>query len=224
MPAAEVAAAPAVAALQVTVPRGAVLSCKTSDGDTKKGKECGSLAGLDAIVAPHLKRLSGCAAAAGQSGKLSFVTTTDFPSGRISWDLGKSSTAGNLDGIRACLKSDFAGVTAAGVSHEQARYTVAYGALLASSGVEATKATLGAPAGGVEKADKPAEPAAATGEARVGWDVALVRDVPKTGAVVARLPRGTTVKLGVVKDGWYAIKYGDGFASEGFVHRGAVER
>jgi hypothetical protein len=52
----------------------------------------------------------------------------------------------------------------------------------------------------------------------------LVRDVPKTGAVVARLPRGTKVKIGVIKDGWYAVKFGDGFASDGFVYRGALGR
>ncbi|MBF5066364.1 hypothetical protein G6O45_24370, partial [Salmonella enterica subsp. enterica serovar Istanbul] len=45
-----------------------------------------------------------------------------------------------------------------------------------------------------------------------------------TGSVVARLPRGTKVKLGPIKDGWYAIKYGDGFASDGFVYRGAIGR
>jgi hypothetical protein len=32
------------------------------------------------------------------------------------------------------------------------------------------------------------------------------------------------VKLGAIKDGWYAIKYGDGFASDGFVYRGAIGR
>ena len=51
-----------------------------------------------------------------------------------------------------------------------------------------------------------------------------MRDVPKTGAVVARLPRGSKVKLGAIKDGWYAIKFGDGFASDGFVYRGALGR
>jgi uncharacterized Zn ribbon protein len=75
---------------------------------------------------------------------------------------------------------------------------------------------------GSDKADAP--PAAAGSEASVGWEVALVRDVPKTGGVVARLPRGTKVKIGAIKDGWYAIKYGDGFASDGFVYRGAIGR
>ena len=46
---------------------------------------------------------------------------------------------------------------------------------------------------GSDKSDKTdAPPAAAGSEASVGWEVALVRDVPKTGGVVARLPRGPT--------------------------------
>jgi hypothetical protein len=51
-----------------------------------------------------------------------------------------------------------------------------------------------------------------------------VRDVPKVGQVVARLPRGTKVKLGTMKDGWYAVKFGDDFSEGGWLHRGAVGR
>jgi hypothetical protein len=61
-------------------------------------------------------------------------------------------------------------------------------------------------------------------EAPVVWEVALVRDAPKTGKVLARLPRGSTVRLGPVRDGWYPVKYGDGFAAEGWLYRGAVGR
>src|SRR5690606_5290991 len=43
----------------------------------------------------------------------------------------------------------------------------------------------------------------AAGEANIEWEVGLVRDVPKTGRVVGRLQRGTKVKLGPTKDGWY---------------------
>jgi hypothetical protein len=74
-----------------------------------------------------------------------------------------------------------------------------------------------------EKPEKPA-PAAASGEAEVAWDVGLVRDTPKTGTLVARLPRGTKVKVGTSKDGWYQVKYGDGFANEGWLYRGAIGR
>ena len=223
---------------QVSVQRGSVIACKTSDGESKKGKECGALSGLDNVVPPHLRKLATCSAAEGQTGKLSFVATAVFPSGGLSWDVGKSSTVGNIEGITNCLKTHFSGVTATGVAHEHNRYTVAYSVTFAPSAIEAAAPSK------ADKADKAAKdsdspdknakedkseksdaPAAAPGgEASVGWEVALVRDVPKTGAVVARLPRGSKVKLGAMKDGWYAIKYGDAFASDGFVYRGAIGR
>ena len=51
-----------------------------------------------------------------------------------------------------------------------------------------------------------------------------MRDAPKVGTIVARLPRGTKVKLGPTKDGWYQVKFGDDFGTEGWVYRGAVGR
>jgi hypothetical protein len=67
----------------------------------------------------------------------------------------------------------------------------------------------------------PAE-ATADAAAQVVWEVALVRDVPKTGKVVARLPRGVAVRVGAMKDGWLPVRYGDGFSNEGWVYRGAI--
>jgi hypothetical protein len=221
-PSASASAVAAAPVTQITVQKGAVIGCKTSDGESKKGKECGRLVGLDNVVSPHLRKLATCSAAEGQTGKLSFVATASFPSGGLSWDVGKSSTVGNLEGITSCLKTHFSGVTATGVAHEHNRYTVAYTVTLATGAAEA--ADKNAKDEKAEKAEKADAPAAVGGEASVGWEVALVRDVPKTGAVVARLPRGTKVKTGPIKDGWYAIKYGDGFGSEGFVYRGALGR
>lgn len=227
---------------QINVQKGAVISCKTSDGDVKKGKECGGVPGLDQLVAPRIRKVATCGAAEGQTGKLSFVVNADFGKGTFGWDVGKSSTVGNLDGITGCLKTHFQGVGTAGVAHEHAKYTVAYTATFAPGKDEAkddakdTSAKSDKPdakdqnakAGGDkpdDKGDKP-EPGviAAGGEATIGWEVALVRDAPKTGSVVARLPRGTKVKIGASKDGWYAIKYGDGFGSDGFVYRGALAK
>jgi hypothetical protein len=230
---ASVAAAPA-GPPQVNVQRGSVVGCKTSDGESKKGKECGGLAGLDNVVPPHLKKLATCSAAEGQTGKLSFLATASFPSGGLSWEVGKSSTVGNLEGLTNCIKTHFSGVTATGVAHEHARYTVAYTATFSPAVAEVAPPVKSAKDDKADKAD-PADKNAkddktektdpgAGGEASVGWEVALVRDVPKTGQVVARLPRGTKVKLGAIKDGWYAIKYGDGLSSDGFVYRGAIGR
>jgi len=42
--------------------------------------------------------------------------------------------------------------------------------------------------------------------------------------VVARLQHGSELHLGAPKDGWYPVKFGDGFASDGWVYRGAIGR
>jgi SH3-like domain-containing protein len=60
--------------------------------------------------------------------------------------------------------------------------------------------------------------------AQVTWEVALIRDAPRTGKILARLQRGTSLRVGAAKDGWYPVKYGDGFASDGWVFRGAIGR
>jgi glucose/arabinose dehydrogenase len=67
-----------------------------------------------------------------------------------------------------------------------------------------------------------AHPAAS--EVSVTWRVGLVRSTPKNGKIVARLPRGTTVRVGPEKDGWYPVRYGEDFASEGWLYRGAIGR
>jgi len=45
-----------------------------------------------------------------------------------------------------------------------------------------------------------------------------------TGKVVARLPRGSQLRVGPVKDGWYPVAYGNGYSSDGWVYRGAIGR
>lgn len=214
---------------QITVGRGNVLSCKTVEGETKKGKECGPLGGLDAVVQPRLKKLASCTGIEGTTGKLSLIATADFASNRFSYEIGKSSTVRN-EAVTACLKNTMHGVNASGIAHEHHRYTVSYVATFAPGRAPSTL-PVPTPAPPVQQADAPAEAKVeepksetAAGEAAVAWDVALVRDVPKTGQVVARLTRGTKVKIGTMKDGWYSVKYGDEFKNDGWVYRGAIGR
>ena len=58
----------------------------------------------------------------------------------------------------------------------------------------------------------------------MAWDVAIVRDAPRTGKIIAKLDRGASVHVGAISQGWYPVKYGDGFASEGWVYRAAIGR
>jgi len=231
----------------IVVQRGTVLSCKTADGETKKGKECGAVGALDQVVSPRVRRISTCSGIEGQTGKLSLVISADFAAGRISYEVGKASTVANLDAVQSCLKTSFHGTTIDKVAHEHARYTVVYNAVFApgTRGDDASddkptahkdkdkdkdkpdpkeKSAKENPDENKSETPTPPAPPANAGEAAVAWEVALVRDAPKTGAVVARLPRGTKVHVGSPKDGWFSIKFGENFATEGYVYRGAIGR
>jgi hypothetical protein len=224
-----VAAAPAVAAVgapsasvvaatNVTVGHGVVFACKTSDGDSLKAGECGSLPGLDSIVMPRLHKLAECPEAATSSGKLHLVVHADFARGGLGVDLGRGHGVASPDALLACAKTALAGAGLAGLPHENPRYTVAYAVTFASE-APATPPPPSAP-----------PPARSGGDAAEGttvqvvWEVAIVRDAPKTGKVVARLQHGTELHLGAPKDGWYPVKFGDGFTGDGWVYRGAIGR
>jgi hypothetical protein len=225
--AASAAKAESNAAPKVAVSRGAVLSCKTSDGESKRGKECGSLAGLDALLVPRIKKLAACTGAAGKSGKVSGVVTVDFGGNKLGIDVGKSSTVEGPEAIKECLRSDIAGVSVASVDHEHSRYVVVYTATLTQPEGAAAATASATPAAAAEPVAAPAAAASGPeetvkdGAATVAWEVALVRDVPKSGQIVAHLPHGTKVKVLASKDGWFKIQSG---AQEGWVYRGAIGR
>jgi len=235
--AAVVAAAPAVSAAPVvsSTPPAAAASVAAPVG--------GPVPGIDLLVSPRVRKIATCSGAEGQTGKLSLVVNADFNSGRLWYDIGKSSTVSNTDAIASCLKTSFHGVTATATAHTHPRYTIAYTAVFApgvaagSSNDETAAAsadksdkdrtdTSDKSARGAKEAteDKRPDKASAGSEATVAWEIALVRDVPRTGGLLARLPRGTKVKVGPTKDGWYQVKFGEGFASEGWVYRGAIGR
>jgi hypothetical protein len=239
----------------ITVQKGTVLSCKTTDGETKKGKDCGGVPGIDALVTPRVRKIATCSGVEGQTGKLSLVVNADFASGRFWYDVGKTSTVPNLDAVTSCLKTSFHGTSTTATQHEHPRYTVVYTATF-TPGVggggdddknsahkdknekdKSSKAAKETPSDSDKDPSKdekpsatsdnnstPATPPSNSGEAQVAWEVALVRDAPKTGGLVTRLPRGTKVKVGSSKDGWYQVKFGEGFANEGWVYRGAIGR
>jgi hypothetical protein len=218
--AAPVAPAPAVAMAagpRVAVSHGSIFSCKTTSGDVQKGSDCGGLSGLDALVLPRLRKLADCSDAASTVGKLNLVVRADFGRDALRVDLGRDHGVATADGLLVCAKTALASASLDGIAHDHPRYSVAYAVTFAGS-------TVAAPAPVTPPAPTPAPAAASDGTAQVEWEVAIVRDVPKTGKVLARLERGTSVHVGPVKDGWYPVKYGDGFASDGWVYRGAIGR
>jgi hypothetical protein len=208
-------AASAPAPVTVTVGHGVVFGCRTSDGESLKGGDCGSLPGLDSLVMPHLRKLAECPEASGVSGKVHFVVHLDFPRGGVGVDLGRGHAVPAPDALLACAKADVAGLGLSAVAHENPRYSVSYTVTFGGgAGAPGTSASAPARTGGE----------AADGSAQVVWEVAIVRDAPKTGKVVGRLQRGAELHLGAAKDGWYPVKFGDGFASEGWIYRGAIGR
>jgi hypothetical protein len=218
----------------MTVNHGVLLSCRDEDGQTLKGvAACGGVAGFDGIVQPRLRKLLMCpAASANTSGKLSVLFNLDFTSKRVATDIGKSSTVSDTDGFGACVKNAFSGVSLGALDHQNPRYTIAYNVTFAP-GDHATPSVDPSPSipsgGGVPAANvAPATPIARTptddSNVEVAWEVAIVRDAPRTGQVVARLPRGTKVHLGQSQEGWYKVQFGAGNASEGWLYRGAIAR
>jgi hypothetical protein len=205
---------PAPGPVSVTVSHGTLYACKTAEGDALKAAECGALPGIDSVVMPRLRKLSDCADAAQASGKLHFVARVDFPRSAVSIELGKNPGLSSADGILACAKEAFAGAAPPNGSHDNPRYSVAYTITFGTPSPSGTPAPSASPSAARVASDA----------TQVVWDVAIVRDAPKSGKVVARLQRGTTLQVGAVKDGWYPVKFGDGFASEGWVYRGAIGR
>jgi hypothetical protein len=226
-------AAPASTSMPVmTVNHGVLLSCRSEEGETLKGvAACGGMTGFDAIAQPRLRKLSTCPSATGStSGKLSVVFNLDFPSHRVAADVGKSSTVSDPQGFASCVKGAFQGVSLGALDHQNPRYTIAYSVLFSPTdhGSPPPSASPSSPADAVPVASVTHSTApggkstADDGNVEVAWEVAIVRDAPRTGNVVARLPRGTKVRLGASQDGWYKVDSGSG--TEGWVYRGAVGR
>ena len=205
---------PAAANVSVTVGHVAILSCKTEDGESLKGKDCGWLTGLDPLIQTRLKRLAQLPATAENPGKLNVILGLDFKNNRISVESGKSSTVKDVDSLKAFIAGEVKSMSLKPVDHQNERYSVLY----------VVNISTGAEAAASSSSTTPPKPESALpeGQAAVAWETAIVRDTPHTGAIVAHLPRGTKVQLGASEGGWYKIKFGPSFASEGWVYRGAI--
>jgi hypothetical protein len=196
----------------VSVGRGVVTACKTSEGEALRGAECGKTAGLDRLVAKSLQKLADCPSATDKPDKLRLVVRADFVQGTLAVS---SRRSGASESIVACAKSALDGVGLEGIPHVNPRVTVSYLVAFEATAPEPQNDHPPSPRDESETAER---------SARVGWDIALVRDSPRTGRVTARLKQGTVLRLGQFQDGWYPIRFGDGFASEGWIYGEAIAR
>lgn len=219
------APAPAAAALSAAAPRadistsqrvvvggGAISRCY-------KGKEriegdCGRV-GFDRVFVSRLEELKGCPAALGLEGTLEVGFDVDFKDQEIRVRRGKKGDLPNstVNGVVRCVADYVRDVDAGKIKHRHDRYWVDYELRFFPPGSAlVTEGSTEAPEG---------ESDSERGVAAVTWDSVLVRDEPATGKRVARLVRGTRVKiLGRRKD-WYRVKLRD---REGWVYRGALGR
>ncbi len=200
----------------VTVSQGAIVRCHDGKDDTKE--DCGSLE-FDPIAVPKIKALAQCPAASGLAGKLSIGFDVDFRKKAVKVQLGKSTTMprDKAEALIRCADTEFDKVSLGEVPHEHRRYTVFYVASFSTPNKPepvADKPTVEGPVAGTTTSESPAN-----GTASVGWDVAIVRDAPKTGAIVGRVMRGSKVKVVAHQGEWYRVQYG---SIEGWVYRGTI--
>jgi hypothetical protein len=215
-------AASAAGPPKMVVSRGIVVACKTEQGEALKGsKDCGALPGFDALAQPRIRRIKDCSAVEGATGKLVVTFGVDFSGNRVDVAIGKASNLSNIESIGACVKQQFAGLSLGAVDHEHPRYTVSYTTTLSPPDA-APSVPAGPAAPSVATSSAPSSVSTDAPTASVVWEVAIVRDAPRTGQVVSRLQRGAKVRVGQGQDNWYRVRYGGGFSGEGWVYRGAI--
>lgn len=211
------AVAPAVQAeLGIAVSQGAILRCHDAKDDSKE--DCGSLE-FDPIAVPKIKALAECPAATGLVGKLSIGFDVDFRKKAVKVQLGKSTTLprDKAEALIRCADTAFDKVSLGEVPHEHRRYTVFYVASFSTPNKVdpvGDKPIVEGPVAGTTTSESPAN-----GSASVDWEVAIVRDAPKTGNIVGRVLRGSKVKVVAHRGEWYRVQYG---ALEGWVYHGTI--
>lgn len=212
-PAAAVVPAPATepkpdeALSRLKIGKAQVTSCR--DGEGKRQIHCDEL-DLEAALGEKLKTLALCKGTETARGTLSLGLELDLPKKKVvEVTRGRSTTLPD-DATQAfleCARKDLAAAPLEGVKHTRAQYTVFFVVDVAPKG---------------ENIDKPEpKPDEASGRATVGWEVAIIRETPKDGAIVARILRGTNVVVTGRQNDWYKVKY-DAKGNEGWVFKTAI--
>ncbi len=199
--------ASAAAAVAMTISKPYTASCRTPDGEThRRPSECGALGDVNAALEPRLRKVATCGAAQGAKGKLSLALAVDFTASKVSVELGKATAIGRADELLACARDATSSVSLTGIEHDNPRYSLLYHLTFSGEG------------GAGEGAD-----AGASDTVRITFGKAIIRDGPKASSNRKdSLTRGTEVKVIEQQGGWYKVKYGDAFESEGWVYRQAI--
>jgi Bacterial SH3 domain len=202
----------------VVVGPGKITKCQ--DKKDKKIDDCEKLL-FDPIAVKRLKELAKCPSAMGLSGKISIGFEVNFGKKEIQVSRMKKGTtlpSSTLDGIVQCAGHEFGNASLEDVPHKHRKYTLVYNLTFYPPGkhpeITPTEAGDADPAAGSTTSE-----AEASGAAIVSWDTALLRKDPKDGEVVARIVRGTKVKIVGKQTDWYKVESG---TKVGWVYRGAI--
>jgi hypothetical protein len=202
---------------RILVGHGSILHYRDQGEDPLE--DCGSLE-LDPVAVPRIKGLAQCPAASGAVGKLSIGFDVDFRRKEVRVQNGKSTTLPKekAEALIKCADTAFEKVNLAEIPHKHRRYLVFYTVSFAGADKAAEpaaeKSTAEGPVAGTTISESPA-----SGMATVVWDVVLVRDAPKTGAVVGRIMRGSRVRILAHQGEWFRVSFG---TTEGWVYRGTI--
>ncbi len=194
------------------------------DKKSKKVTDCGELQ-LDNIAVPKLKDLAACPSAVGLSGKLGLAIEIDFDKKEVHVAKARkdktSIPSSTVTGIVQCATKGFANLPLEEVPHKFKHYSVQYGLTFVPPGKGAEGEAAGDKEGegGEDAAGSTTSETGAEGTATVIQDTGLVRKEPKDGEVVARLVRGTKVKIVGRRNEWYKI---DANGKTGWIYRGAI--
>ena len=202
----------------VVVGPGKITKCSNKKG--KKLDVCDTLQ-FDPIAVKRLKELAKCPSAVGLSGKMSIGFEINFEKKEVSVSRVKKGTSfpqSTVTGIIQCAGREFGNVSLAEIPHKHRRYTVVYGLNFYPPGKHPTD-TPTAGADGEAALGATSSQTVASGTAIVSWDTALVRKHPKDGDVVARIVRGTKVKILGKQNDWYKVDAG---GKIGWVYRGSI--
>ncbi|MCA9625669.1 MAG: SH3 domain-containing protein [Myxococcales bacterium] len=207
-------AAPAAKVLSeqlVVVSGGAVKHC-FEGRDRHEGEDCGKIA-TDRLLAPRLEQLKGCPSALGLQGSMQIGFDLDFTKKEIAVRRGEDSEipGSTVNGIMACLADYISDVSAEKIPHKHTKYRVVYDLKFYPPGTAVPRSG--------QAEDAPDDSDEERGVASVSWDTALIRDEPRTGKVIARLVKGTRVKILGRRDDWYRVKMR---SKEGWLYRGAL--
>ncbi len=203
----------------VVIGPGKIVRCW--DKKDKKIDDCEKLL-VDPVVVKRLRELAKCPSALGLTGKMAIGFELDFGKDSVGVKQRKKGTSlpsSTLAGVVQCAAHDFGNVSIKDVPHKHRHYLIEYHLTFYGPGKHPEGPGAAPPDGDDPGAGSTTSEDEATGSAVVVPDTVLVRKEPVDGEVVARLVRGTKVKILGKQTDWYKI---ESASKTGWVYRGTI--